>query len=84
MLAKHAIASLLLIFGTNVVAASSVPAPATGEQSVIVKIQKAGAASPSAGTGGHKGGVANPPKGQPAEPPKGGVAEPPKSPKATK
>ena len=84
MLAKYAIASLLLIFGTNVMAATSVPAPATGEQSVIVKVQKAGAASPAAGAGGQKGGVATPPKGQPTEPPKGGVSNPPKSPKATK
>jgi hypothetical protein len=83
MLAKHATASLLLIFGTNVVAAASVvPTPVTGEQSVIVKIQKAGAASPAAGAGGQKGGVATPPKGQPTEPPKGGVSNPPKSPKA--
>jgi hypothetical protein len=85
MLAKHAIAGLLLIFGTNVVAASSVvPTPDAGQKSLIVKIQKAGAASPAAGAGGQKGGVATPPKGQPTEPPKGGVADPPKSPKATK
>ncbi len=85
MLAKHATAALLLLFGTSVVAASSVvPTPGTGEQSLIVKVQKAGAASPAAGAGGQKGGVAAPPKGQPTDPPKGGVADPPKSPKATK
>jgi hypothetical protein len=85
MLVKHAIAGVLLIFGTNVVAASPVaPSPVAGEPSLIVKIQKAGAASPAAGAGGQKGGVATPPKGQPTDPPKGGVADPPKSPKATK
>ena len=73
MLAKHAIAGLLLIFGTSAAAAYSVvPTPVTGEQSVIVKVQKAGAASPAAGAGGQKGGVATPPKGQPTEPPKRG------------
>jgi len=85
MLAKHATASLLLLFVTNVAAASFVgPTPVTGEQSLIVKVQKAGAASPAAGAGGQKGGVATPPKGQPTDPPKGGVSDPPKSPKATK
>ena len=86
MLAKHATAGVLFIFGTSVVAASSVaPPPVTGDQSLIVKVQKAGAASPTAGAGGHKGGVATPPKGKPDDPPKkGGVADPPKSPKATK
>jgi len=85
MLAKHATVSLLLIFGTSVATASSVVStPGTGGQSLIVKVQKAGAASPAAGAGGQKGGVATPPKGQPADPPKGGVSDPPKSPKATK
>jgi hypothetical protein len=85
MLAKHAIAGVLFIFGTNVVAASSVAPPSvTVEQSLIVNVQKAGAASPAAGAGGQKGGVATPPKGKPADPPKGGVADPPKSSKATK
>lgn len=83
MLTKHIMAGVLLIFGTNIAAASVLP-PVAGEQSVIVKIQKAGSASPAAGAGGQKGGVATPPKGQPTEPPKGGAANPPKSPKATK
>jgi len=53
MLAKHATASLLLIFGTSVATASSVVStPDTGGQSLIVKVQKAGAASPAAGAGG--------------------------------
>jgi hypothetical protein len=82
MLAKHVIAGVLLIVGTDVAASSVAPTPVTGEQSLIVKVQKAGAASPAAGAGGQKGGVATPPKEKPADPPKGGVADPLSSPTA--
>lgn len=80
-----AAAVMALLGAASATAAPSNISPIKKDAQSLVELTKGPKstnASPTAGTGGNKGGVATPPKGKPPEPPKGGVANPPKSPKA--